>query len=57
VQARVRREETLRLASARASTEPATVAVPGPRWPWFLAWLLASALGWWRERAGQLSGE
>lgn len=25
-------------------------AVPGPRWPWFLAWIGACALLWWRER-------
>ncbi len=27
-----------------------TQAVPGPRWPWFLGWLLLSALGWALER-------
>jgi hypothetical protein len=38
-----------------ASTAPAATAarpapVPGPRWPWGLAWLLASAALWWLER-------
>lgn len=33
-------------------TEPTTqrAAGSGPRWPWFLSWLLASGLLWWLER-------
>lgn len=47
------REATARLA---ASAPPAPAAapgpgVPGPRWPWFLAWLAVAAAGWWFERA------
>jgi len=33
-----------------AGTSPALEAVPGRRWPWFLAWLLLAAALWWRER-------
>jgi hypothetical protein len=29
---------------------PATRMVPGPRWPWLLAFVLASGLLWWLER-------
>ncbi len=30
----------------------------GPRWPWFLAWLLLTTAGWWfeRTRLGLASG-
>lgn len=48
------REATERLVLA---AQPATTAraapetVPGPRWPWFLAWLLLAAALWWLERA------
>jgi len=24
---------------------------PGPRWPWFIAWLLLATAGWWLERS------
>ncbi|WHO37914.1 carboxypeptidase regulatory-like domain-containing protein [Sphingobium sp. AP49] len=26
-------------------------SVPGPSWPWFIGWLIASALLWWFERS------
>ncbi|MEG3193325.1 hypothetical protein SNE32_13675 [Lysobacter sp. D1-1-M9] len=29
----------------------AQAAAPGPRWPWFLAWLLLASAGWWLERS------
>ncbi len=47
------REETQRLVSAEgAAPVVSKISSPGPRWPWFLAWLLASGLGWWLERRG-----
>ena len=30
--------------------QPATEGARGPAWPWFLAWLSATALLWWLER-------
>jgi hypothetical protein len=48
------REATQRLAAAdaTATTKKATTAsVPGPRWPWFLAWLLLASALWWFERS------
>jgi hypothetical protein len=48
------REATMRLA-ADAQAAPANTADvprnPGARWPWWLAWLLASGALWWFERA------
>ena len=52
---------TLRLAGTATPASPATVAearsttAAGPRWPWFLAWLLAAAALWWLERAARRS--
>ena len=46
------REATLRLI-AEGGTDAAVTATrerPGPSWPWFLAWLAASAALWWFER-------
>ncbi|KFL36994.1 hypothetical protein [Arenimonas donghaensis] len=34
--------------SATVASQPRKV--PGPRWPWWLGWLLASAALWWFER-------
>lgn len=47
------REATLRLAAAGAPARAAAAAVPtpGPRLPWFLAWLLLTAALWWFERS------
>ena len=44
------REATLALQARSAPAEAGRIAVPGPRWPFFLAWLLACALAWWLER-------
>src|SRR5690606_9115475 len=59
--ARARRDATLRLAGTATPVSPAPVAeassttAAGPRWPWFLAWLLAAAALWWLERAARRS--
>lgn len=57
--ASVLREATGRLASAAGSGPAAAPGSrqPGPRWPWFLGWLVASAGLWWLERvrAGRMS--
>ncbi|MDH5832560.1 hypothetical protein QFW81_01245, partial [Luteimonas sp. M1R5S59] len=51
------REATLQLAAAPASASGAQAAsearatVPGPAWPWFLAWLLLAGVAWWFERS------
>ncbi|WP_447941017.1 carboxypeptidase regulatory-like domain-containing protein [Pseudoxanthomonas mexicana] len=37
-------------ASAVVASPSAVEGVRGPAWPWFLAWLSASALLWWLER-------
>lgn len=37
-------------ASAVVASPSAMEGVRGPAWPWFLAWLSASALLWWLER-------
>ncbi|MCX7041209.1 MAG: carboxypeptidase regulatory-like domain-containing protein [Gammaproteobacteria bacterium] len=51
--ARRLREETQRLVSAEGTAPVVSkTSSPGPRWPWFVAWLLASGLGWWLERRG-----
>ena len=51
LRARKLREQTLRLVSeSDAAQGNLKTEAPGPRWPWFLAWLAASALGWWLER-------
>ncbi|MEN1940552.1 carboxypeptidase regulatory-like domain-containing protein [Luteimonas sp. MJ174] len=61
--ARARRDATLRLArtatpdasEAAAEGNATSTADAGPRWPWFLAWLLAAAALWWLERAARRS--
>lgn len=55
LQAQELREQTQRLVSPGNSTSEERQAVPGPRWPWFLAWLLVSALGWALERRFRIS--
>ena len=55
VQAQARREATQRLAAFApdAATQAGNPApLPGPRWPWWLAWLAATALAWSLERRG-----
>ncbi|UHQ18773.1 hypothetical protein LVB87_11330 [Lysobacter sp. KIS68-7] len=51
------REATLQLAADAPTYDAATSASlpvprhPGARWPWWLAWLLASGALWWFERS------
>lgn len=46
------RDATLALAGARASATTRTdIRIPGPRWPWFLAWLVLTVATWWLERS------
>ncbi|WP_417474189.1 carboxypeptidase regulatory-like domain-containing protein [Luteimonas mephitis] len=51
LQAAALREQTQSLAAASAPATAGVAATPGPRWPWFLAWLLSSAALWWFERS------
>jgi len=39
-----------RLAMAATTSSRATQRVPGPRWPWWLAFVLCASLLWWLER-------
>ncbi len=45
---------TLINAPARASAQ-ATATQPGPRWPWWLAFVLLVGLLWWMERRADIS--
>jgi hypothetical protein len=51
VQARELRDATAALVRTSSTPLSSTASTPGPRWPWFLAWLAASALLWWLERS------
>lgn len=54
LRARELRDATLRLAARlppAATMHAGLVGTPGPRWPWLLAWLVASGLLWWLERS------
>lgn len=33
------------------AADASALRMPGPRWPWFLAWLASTALLWWLSRA------
>lgn len=46
-----RRDETLALAGDAMTEARPPAPVPGPRWPWVLAWLLLAGGLWWFERA------
>lgn len=51
LQAQERRDATLALAAqAPMEREGSAPAVPGPRWPWWAAWLVLAALAWALER-------
>jgi len=41
---------TQRLATAAPATAQASQRVPGPRWPWWVAFVLCASLLWWLER-------
>ncbi|GAB2669075.1 carboxypeptidase regulatory-like domain-containing protein [Arenimonas aestuarii] len=45
-----RQAATKGLAAQAPAVEPAPHQQPGPRWPWWLAWLLASGALWFHER-------
>ena len=52
LQARALTETTQALASAPSRDAGAPPAMQaGPRWPWFLGWVLLASLGWWFERS------
>ncbi|MGB3393192.1 MAG: hypothetical protein WBA56_07110, partial [Stenotrophomonas sp.] len=48
--ARITSDATLALRGSGAAAAGTTQAMPGPRWPWLLAFVLAAALLWWLER-------
>jgi hypothetical protein len=46
------REATQAMAAGTSADGDARQATqPGPRWPWFLAWLLLTTAAWWFERS------
>jgi hypothetical protein len=46
------RADTARLvATMPAPAHSRGPTIPGPRWPWFLAWLAVTSAGWWFERS------
>jgi hypothetical protein len=51
VAAREQREATSLMTLAAGEVASAEATAPGSRWPWFLAWLLVSAVLWWLERS------
>jgi len=51
LQAAALHEATQRLVASGGRAMPAVASVPGPRWPWFLAWLSLTAAMWWFERS------
>ncbi|KFN48073.1 hypothetical protein [Arenimonas metalli] len=46
-----RQQETAALAGRAAAGGTTPAPVPGPRWPWALAWLLLAGGLWWFERS------
>lgn len=46
-----RDRDATRLLQGDTPANGAGEPVPGPSWPWWLGWLIASALLWWFERA------
>ncbi|HEY1140751.1 MAG TPA: carboxypeptidase regulatory-like domain-containing protein [Lysobacter sp.] len=51
VAAREMRDATSRVTLAASEVASTEATAPGSRWPWFLAWLLLSAVLWWLERS------
>ncbi len=45
------REATQALAAGHSAPRALQATQPGPRWPWFLAWLLLTTAAWWFERS------
>lgn len=48
--AREDQQATLALVSAESAATAQPAPVRGPRWPWFIAWLLLGSALWWFER-------
>lgn len=46
-----RRDETATLVGAAPAVAATPAPVPGPRWPWVLAWLALAGGLWWFERS------
>jgi hypothetical protein len=51
VAAREMRDATSQMTLAAGEVASTKATAPGSRWPWFLAWLLLSAVLWWLERS------
>jgi hypothetical protein len=51
VVARELREATSLMTLAASEVASTKATLPGSRWPWFLGWLLVSAVLWWLERS------
>lgn len=51
VQAQELRDATAALVPTSGTSPSSASSAPGQRWPWFLAWLVVSALLWWLERS------
>ena len=54
--AQATRDATLALRGSGNAATTGTLPVPGPRWPWLAAFVLAAALLWWLERRPRLPG-
>ncbi|MBN8799518.1 MAG: hypothetical protein J0H45_09200, partial [Stenotrophomonas nitritireducens] len=54
--AQAMREATSALRGSAGITAASALPVPGPRWPWLLGFVLATALLWWLERRPRPSG-
>ncbi len=54
--AQQQRDATMALRGSRTSAAHVAVQVAGPRWPWFLAFVLVVAALWWLERRGRDAG-
>lgn len=47
---RAQRQESTRALAGSGTAQSLQRSLPGARWPWFLAWLLPSAVLWWLQR-------
>lgn len=51
IAARQMRDATAQATLGSAGAVAMQATAPGPRWPWFIAWLIVSATMWWLERS------